>query len=411
MLSSQEGSVTMVRNQCAALLAALLLALLSIGQARAAEIAGLQQMFDGAMLPDVAVESFSHSDKLLPVRVVHRGGPARALPRRVKPFPEIRYEDHGRHVDLYDYLAINRVAGLLVLKDGQIAFEDYELGTGADTHWLSFSMAKSVASTLVGAALADGFISSLDDPVVRYVPALKGGVYESVSIRQILTMSSGVRWNETYTDPKSDRRKVLELQITPKPGAILRYMSALPRAAAPGSIWNYSTGETYVLGAVVEGATHRPLAEYLSQKIWSQAGMEYDATWWTDGNNGIAWAGSGLGATLRDYGRFALMVADKGRLNGRAIVPDGWFDEAGASHHIGGKTVNYGYMWWIPPQTDPVDIGAFKAWGIFGQFMYINPRERLVIVVLSARSKPVDDQTHIELDDDTFFSAVAKALH
>jgi CubicO group peptidase (beta-lactamase class C family) len=144
---------------------------------------------------------------------------------------------------------------MLVLKDGAIAFEDYELGIGPDTHWISFSMAKSIASTLVGVAVAEGSISSLDDPVVRYVPSLKGSAYDGVSVRQILTMSSGVRWDETYTDPQSDRRKVLELPLAVNPGAVLRYMGSLSRTAPPGSVWNYSTGETFVLGAVLEGAT------------------------------------------------------------------------------------------------------------------------------------------------------------
>jgi CubicO group peptidase (beta-lactamase class C family) len=136
--------------------------------------------------------------------------------------------------------------------------------------------------------------------------------------------------------------------------------------------------------------------------------MEQDATWWVDGPNGSAWAGSGIGATLRDYGRFGLIAAAKGRLNGRAIVPEGWFGDAGVPHKIGGKSVDYGYMWWIPPQTDSVHVGAFEAVGIFGQHMYVNPREGLVIVVLSARSKP---EPAFELDDDAFFSAVATALH
>ncbi len=400
----------MLRHQYMVFFAPILLALTASGQDRGGDIAGLQQMYDGKMSPDVAVATFSHTECLLPVRIVHRGESARPLPRRVKPFPEIRFEDHGKSFDLYDYLASNRVAGLLVLKDGEIAFEDYELGIGPDTHWASFSVAKSVASTLVGAGLVDGLISSLDDPVVRYVPALRGGAYEGVSIRQVLTMSSGLCWDETYADPKSDRRKVLELQIAPKAGAVLRYMSSLSRCAAAGSIWNYNTGETYVLGAVVEGATHRPLTQYLTEKIWSKAGMEQDATWWVDGSNGPTWAGGGIGATLRDYGRFGLIAADSGRVNGRSIVPDGWFDEAGAPHSIGAKTVDYGYMWWIPPQTDPMHIGAFEAIGIFGQYMYVSPRERLVIVVLSARSKTTR-ATRYDLDDDAFFSAVATALH
>jgi CubicO group peptidase (beta-lactamase class C family) len=400
----------MIRKYASTLFALLLLPLMASSESSPVKLAGLQQIFDGAMLPDVAVASFSHTERLLPVRIVHRGAMTQALPLRPRAFPDIHFEDRGRRFDLYDYLATNRVAGLLVLKDGEIALEDYELGTGPGTHWASFSMAKSVASTLVGAALVDDLISSVDDPVVRYVPALRGSAYEGVSIRQLLAMSSGVRWDETYTDPKSDRRKMLDLQINGKPGDLLRYMASLPRAAPPGTVWNYSTGETFVIGAVLEGAVHRPLAEYLSQKIWSPMGMDHDATWWTDGPKGMAWAGSGIGATLRDYGRFGLLAADGGKINGRAIVPEGWFAEAGAPHDIGGKTVDYGYMWWIPPQSDPVHLGAFQAQGIFGQYIYISPRERLVIVVLSARSKP-GRGSRFELDDDAFFAAVATALH
>jgi CubicO group peptidase (beta-lactamase class C family) len=385
--------------------------LASGAQAATPRVAGLREVYDGTMLPGVEVDTFSHADTLQPVRAVHRGASTHPLVKRSTPFPPIHYELGGHRFDLYDYLATNRVAAMLVLKNGEIAFEDYELGTGPDTHWISFSMAKSIASTLVGIALADGSIASLDDPVVRYVPALEGSAYDGVTVRQILMMSSGVRWNETYTDPKSDRRQVLELQLAGKPGAVLRYMGSLPRAAAPGSVWNYSTGETFVLGAVIAGATHRSLPEYLSEKIWAPAGMESDASWWVDGPEGLAWAGSGLEATLRDFGRFALIAAAKGRLNGRLLVPEGWFDEAGAPKEIGGKTVDYGYMWWIPPQSVPVHAGAFEAVGIFGQYMYVNPREHLAIVVLSARPKPVDESRDELADDAAFFAAVANALH
>jgi CubicO group peptidase (beta-lactamase class C family) len=389
------------------LLGLVFVASVSIYPVRANNIAGLQQMYDGAVLPDASVATLSHSDKLLPSCSVHRGGSIQPLPKSAQPLPSLHFNDHGHTFDLYDYLAINRVAGLLILKDGQIVLEDYELGIGPDTRWASFSMAKSIASTLVGAALSDGLIASLDDPIIRYVPALRGGAYQSVSIRQVLTMRSGVRWNETYTDPKSDRRKVLALQLAGKDAEVLRYMGSLPRAGAPGSIWNYSTGETYVLGAVIEGATHRTLTEYLTEKIWSRAGMEQDATWWVMGSGCKGWAGSGIGATLRDYGRFGLIAAGRGRLDGQLIVPDGWFDEAGVPQHIGDKTIDYGYMWWIPSQSDPVHAGAFEAAGIFGQYLYVNPRERLVIVVLSARSKP---EPQMQLDDDAFFAAVATAL-
>ena len=386
-----------------------MLLLASSIQAADSPVADLQDLYDGKMLPGVEVETFSHADTLQPVRVVHSGPKHHALTKRSKPFPPITFEVEGRRWDLYDYLAINRVAGLLVLKDGKIAFEDYELGIDSRTRWISFSMAKSIASTLVGIAISDGSIASLDDPVVRYVPALKGSAYDGVSIRQILTMSSGVRWDETYTDPKSDRRQMLQLQLAGKPGELLKYMGSLPRAAAPGSVWNYSTGETFVLGAVIEGATHRSLADYLSQKIWIPAGMERDATWWADGADGLTWAGSGLEATLRDFGRFALLAADGGFSNGKALVPESWFKEAGVPRDIGAKRVDYGYMWWIPPQSVPVHAGAFEAVGIFGQYMYVNPREHLAIVVLSAHPKPADDSADILAD--SFFAAVATALH
>ena len=371
----------------------------------ATDLAGLRQVYDGAMLPGVEVATFSHSEKLLPVRVVHRGKLSRPLPKSSRPFPAIHFTVQSQHYDLYDYLADARVAGILVLKNGEIAFEDYELGIGPDTRWVSFSMAKSITSTLTGAAVAEGFISSLDDPVVRYVPALKGSAYDGVSVRQILTMSSGVRWDETYTDPKSDRRKMLELQLKGNPDELLRFMGSLPRAAPPGTVWNYSTGETFVLGAVVERATHQHLSDYLSEKIWKPAGMEQDATWWVEGPDEVGWAGSGIAATLRDYSRFGLIAANEGRVNGKPIVPNGWFAEAGSSRHIGGKNVDYGYMWW----TDSEAPGRFAAIGIFGQYMYINPHEHLVIVALSAQPKP-EDPVRYELSS-AFVAAVESALH
>jgi CubicO group peptidase (beta-lactamase class C family) len=266
---------------------------------------------------------------------------------------------------------------------------------------------------LVGAALKQGLIASIDDPVTKYVPALMGGVYDDVSVRNLLQMASGVKWNETYTDPHSDRRKLLELQLAGKPGSIVGYMKALPRAGAPGTIWHYNTGESFLVGAVLEGATHKPLATYLSQTLWSRLGMEQDATWWLESTGGMGLAGSGLGATLRDYARFGQFVLNDGVIqrDGTAerVVPEGWFQEAGKAHQIGGSQVDYGYLWWPIPAGDPIHQGAFEAVGIFGQHLYINPREKLVIVVLSARPKPDSDRSPV--DDTDFFAAVARSLH
>jgi CubicO group peptidase (beta-lactamase class C family) len=384
--------------------------LLALGTASAAaqQPAEARQVFDGAMLPGVEVVTFEHSDTLFPVRRVLRKGPVSPLPRAAKQLTNVHFQSRSNAYDLFDYLADNRVAGLLVLKDGAVAFEDYELGAGPESRWISFSMAKSVASTLVGAALQQGLIASLDDPMTHYLPQLKGGAYDDVSVRNVMQMASGVKWNETYTDPHSDRRKLLDIQLEQKPGGIVAYMNSLPKAGAPGSIWNYSTGESFLVGALLEAATHKPLAVYLSETLWSRLGMEQDATWWVESPGGMGLAGSGLGATLRDYGRFALLVQRDGVIDGQRIVPAGWFQQAGSAHVIGGKSVDYGYLWWPVPEGDPIHRGAFQAVGIFGQHMYINQSEKLAIVVLSARPKP--DTALSVVDDLPFFAAVARAL-
>lgn len=396
--------------------ALLVLALLVLGSASVIAqqsganppLAGARQVFDGTMLPGVEVATFSQSDTLFPVNVVPRGASIRSFERSPRTLPKIQFQVGGETYDLYDYLADNRVAGLLILKDGKVVLEDYELGIRPDTRWISFSMAKSISSTLVGAALKQGLIAGIDDPVVKYVPALKGGVYDEVTVRQLLQMASGVKWDETYTDPRSDRRKLLDIQLAGKPGAIVAYLKALPRAGAPGTIWNYSTGESFLVGALIEGATHKPLATYLSETLWAPLGMERDATWWLESPGGMGLAGSGLGATLRDYGRFGQFVMEDGVIDGKPIVPEGWFQEAGKAHVIGGKKVDYGYLWWPIPAGDPIHQGAFQARGIFGQQLYINPREKLVIVVLSARPKP--EAARSPVPDPPFFAAVARAL-
>jgi CubicO group peptidase (beta-lactamase class C family) len=376
--------------------------------ARAQEIAGVRQMFDGTMLPGEEVLTFEHSDKLFPVNRVLRGSNVHPLPAASRPLTNVHFQSRGMDYDLFDYLADNRVAGLLVLKDGKVAFEHYELGTDAATRWVSFSMAKSVASTLVGAALKQGLIRSLDDPLVKYLPQLKSGPYADVSVRNIMQMASGVKWDETYTDPHSNRRQLLDRQLEQKPGSILAYMNTLKKAGAPGTIWNYSTGESFLVGALLEAATHESLAAYCTEVLWSRLGMEQDATWWLESPGGMGLAGSGMGATLRDYGRFALLVQQDGVLDGQRIVSEGWFHEAGSPHVIGGSRVDYGYLWWPVAKGDPVHAGAFQAIGIFGQHMYINPHEKLSIVVLSARPKP--DSRLSAIDDLAFFAAVAKSL-
>jgi hypothetical protein len=373
-------------------------------------IGTVRQMYDGALTPDLAVSTFRHIERLFPTGTIAHGDKVSPLLPAERTLGRLAFESRGKHWDLDDYLAVNRVAGLLVLKNGRVAFETYQYGNTPATRWMSMSIAKSITSTLIGAAIQQGYIAGIDDPVTRYVPQLAGSAYDGVSIRDILTMSSGVRWNETYTDPKSDRRQLLEIQIAQKPGAAMELMAKLPRAAAPGTVNNYNTGETLVAGEVLHHAVKRSLSEYLSDRIWKPAGMESDATWWLASPNGIEIAGSGLSATLRDYARFGEFVLEGGRIGGENILPPGWVQEASAPQRLkDGKKLDYGFYWWVatPTPATPDADGAFLAAGIFGQYIYLNPKERVVIVVWSAQSKPVGMDIIDNLD---FFGAAIAAL-
>lgn len=375
----------------------------------AEEIGTVRQIYDGALFPDIQVQTFRNIDRLFPTRTIRHGAYVYPLPKSNVPLQGVELVSAGRKYDIYDYISLNRVSGLLVLKNGNIAFERYELGNKETTRWMSMSMVKSMSSTLVGAAIKDGYIKSIDDPITYYLPTLAGSAYGGVTVRNLLQMASGVKWDETYTNPASDRRRMLEAQLAGRRGSILELMRGLPRAGEPGTTWNYNTGETHVVGELIRAAVKQPVAQYLSERIWSKFGMESDATWWLESPDGQEIGGSGLSATLRDYGRFGLFFMNGGVVEGEKILPESWLAEAGSSKMIGGKNVNYGYMWWIPDvSANPVHRGALLARGIFGQFMYLNPAEKIVIVVWSARPKPTGTDT---ISDEDFFAAVVKALH
>jgi CubicO group peptidase (beta-lactamase class C family) len=372
-------------------------------------IGTVREVYDGRLLPDILVNTFRNIDRLFPTRTVRPGQYVYPLPAGNTRLGSVPFTSKGKNYDLYDYLSLNRVSGLLVLKNGRIALETYQLGNTERTRWMSMSVVKSITATLIGAAIKDGHITSLDDPVTRYLPELASSAYDGVSVRNLLQMASGVKWNEEYTDPGSDRRHMLEAQLAQRPGGVLALMARLPRAAAPGSRWNYSTGETQVAGALLRAAVKMPLAEYLSDRIWARFGMESDATWWLESPDGLEVGGSGLSATLRDYGRFGMFLAGDGKAGGEQILPVGWVKEAGSPKVVGGKSVDYGYMLWpIPNRRGTLHEDAFEAVGIFGQHIYVNPREQVVVVVWGALPKPTGKEV---IEDSDFFAAVGRALH
>ena len=277
-----------------------------------------------------------------------------------------------------EYMASQRAAGLVIVQDGKIRLERYGLGFGPKGRWTSFSVAKSFTSTLVGAAIKDGYIKSLDDKVSQYIPDLRGSAYDDVSVAQLLTMSSGVRWNEDYEDPKADVAMFNNAEPEKGMDATVSYMRKLPRAHPPGKVWHYNTGETNLIGVLVSSATKKSLSAYLEEKIWKPAGMEAKATWLL-GKTGHEIAGCCLQAATRDFARMGLFVLANGHVGangagGQQIVPADWF--AAATHKqkdIGEPGKGYGYQWWT------YDDGTVAAQGIFGQGIFIDPGRRLVI--------------------------------
>lgn len=372
------------------------------------------------LTPDKQPGTYRHMDRLFPTRTVHRGPTTYALPDGKTL--DLNYQAEGQQLDTDDFMRRNRVGGLLILKDGKVVLERYGLGNDEATRWTSFSVVKSISSTLVGAAVQQGRIGGVQEPITRYLPQLKGGAYDGVSIEQVLQMSSGAAWDETYRDPQSDRRRMFELQLAQKPGALLQQMAGLEREHAPGTHFSYSTGESHLQSELVRAATGMSASDYLSERIWARMGMEQDAFWQLDSRNGQEIGSSGLSATLRDYGRFGQFILNDGVIDGERILPAGWLARAthapAGSHLQPGKlydgeyALGYGYQWWLFPTGTAAlpehDGGAFEAQGIFGQFLYVNPREKLVAVVWSAWPEPEMDAR--EQETYSFIGAAIRAL-
>jgi CubicO group peptidase (beta-lactamase class C family) len=275
--------------------------------------------------------------------------------------------------DVDAYMKAQRNAGLIIIQDGKIRFEKYALDYGKDGRWTSFSVAKSLTSTLVGAAIKDGFIKSLDDKVTAYIPDLKGSAYDDVSVKQLLTMTSGVKWNEDYTDPKSDVALFNLHKAEPGVDVTVSYMRKLPREAPAGSKWVYKTGETNLIGVLVSSATKKTLSAYLSEKVWKPFGMEQDGAWML-GSTGHEISGCCVSASLRDYARFGQFILGGGMAGGKPVLPDDWLASATTKQaDIGTPGRGYGYQWWTN------DDGSFAAQGIFGQGIFIDPKRKLVI--------------------------------
>lgn len=327
--------------------------------------------------------NFLKMDKIFP------GDVARASTKPLR-LAEGRSLDLGQDDPVGAHMAAHNVAGLLVLQDGKIRLERYARGYSAEGRYTSFSVAKSLTSTLVGAAVADGYIKSVDDPLTRYIPELSGSAYDGVTVKQVLTMTSGVKWNEDYTDANSDVASMYKNPPQPGVDPTIAYLKKLPRDAAPGTKWVYKTGETNLIGVLVTKATGKTLAQYAAEKIWKPFGMEKDLFWMTDAS-GQDIGGCCLSASLRDYARIGQFVLDDGVIRGKRVVPEGWFAAATTAQvQTSRPGLGYGYQWWINAD------GTFQAQGIFGQMIYIDRARKLVVILSGAWPKATDPQLGAE---------------
>jgi CubicO group peptidase (beta-lactamase class C family) len=329
--------------------------------------------------PEQQVAGYRNIDKVFPTRRIVAGGTPLTLPVDVVDLGQVQIRQGDVVMTVDEYFSGQRVAGLLVIKNGTIVYERYGLGNTEDSRWISFSVAKSVVSMLVGAAIEDGYIASVDEKVTDYLPRLKGSSYDQSTIRNILQMASGVQWNEDYADPESD--------VNSAPWDTLplyEYLRHKPVDTEPGTKFNYNTAETNLVGTLLRSAIGNNLSTYLSEKIWRPFGMEADANWMLSEPGGGEMGGCCISATLRDYGRIGLFALNSGRLeDGAQVLPEGWMRESTSPSEA---YDGYGYLWWLEGG------GTYRASGIFGQGISINPSENVVIAIHSARAAASKDE-------------------
>ncbi|MGH8436324.1 MAG: serine hydrolase domain-containing protein [Pseudomonas sp.] len=358
-------------------------------------------------------------------------------PQGAKPFPlpeaknkltGIHYSMNGSDYDLDKYLVNQSVTGLLVLKNGEVAYEYYGKGNTQRTLWTSRSVAKSVVSVLIGVAIKEGKIKSTDDPVTHYVPELKGTAWEGVTLHQLMQHTSGVVWDENYASPDSDFSHMTQCEAKPAPyDCVLNLVKSVKRKPGVklGEVWSYNTGGAWLVGRVLENATGMTIAKYLESRIWSRFGMEQDGVWHALVKDQVDMGGHGFNASLRDWGRFGQFVMSGGKLaSGEKILPDDWIKRSTRWTKAKGSITNfapegqYGYQWWFsapapdakaePKKTSTSDQ-TFWAFGIFGQTIAINPAENLVVVQWSTW-KQAETPSSLYDEQALFVNAVSNAL-
>lgn len=362
--------------------------------------------------PDRIVGNFLGMDKIFPTKTVHKPAQPYHLKRgAVMVLPESFVVD-GVRMNSAEFLTHTVTTGLLVLKNDQIVFEQYYQGHSETTRHISWSVAKSFVSALFGIALKRGLIRSIEETVTDYLPAMRGTGYDGVRIKDVLQMSSGVRFDEDYGAFGSDINRFGRLMALG--GSLDKFATTLTNERPPGTYNHYVSIDTQVLAMILRQATGMDMTQLLQQWLWQPLGMEHDAYWVCD-DKGVALALGGLNATLRDYARFGRLYLHNGNWNGTQIVPADWVKASltpDAPHlqrgvnNLSESNLGYGFQWWLPDGAR----GDFNALGIYNQFIYIDPSNDLVIVKQSANHHYIAERDVLADQTFAFFRAIAEEV-
>ena len=358
---------------------------------------------------------FPSMDEHFPTRMLNPSSAPYQFPegQQIALPQNFSFEGATRRTDAF--LEGTDTSALLVLKDGEVRLENYFLTGGRNVQWISWSMAKSFVSALIGIAVEEGLIGSVDEPITQYVPSLASSAYGGVSIKNVLQMSSGARWNEDYSDRNSDIHRLGA--ILAGDGSLAAFVEKVERATAPGTVCQYNSAETQALGMLLIEATGRSISSYMQEKLCEPLGMESPGYWILD-NAGMEMALGGLNLTARDFAKIGELYRNNGVWGGKQIVPQDWANASvtpDAAHLEPGKVIvgghvfpfGYGYQWWVPEGK----IGEFAAIGVYNQFVYVDPSRGVVIVKLSANRKygtTPDEAENREEETVEFLRAVAR---
>lgn len=354
-------------------------------------------------------ESFRNLDQRFPSKKVEAGGEIFYLENDLRDLPQ-DYFYLGERRKVKEFIERTGTTGLLVAQGNKILYEEYFNGYEETDRMITWSISKSVISALIGIAIEEGYIEDVNDLVTDYVPSLLESGYRNASIKNVLQMSSGIGFNEDYSDRNSDVNKMGALSLG-LGGSLESLLVSLESEREPGTFNRYVSCDTQVLGMVLREATGMDIYKYTEDKLWKPAGMEFDAYWLTD-STGVESAFGGFNTNLRDLARFGILYLNDGFMMGRQIIPSKWIEESiqtDAPHLVPGENPNsdwilgYGYHWWIPEGEE----NEFLAMGIYGQGIYINLSRDIVIVKTSAYKDYVIDGEEMELESIEFFRSLS----